>query len=326
MRLLVIGGAGYIGSVVATRLLAAGHEVVVLDDLSTGFADAVPAGALFVPGRLAATGQVERLLAGQVDAVLHFAARSLVGESTREPELYWANNVCGTQALLQAMLAAGVSRLVFSSSSATYGQPDAVPITEDAPTRPTSPYGNTKLAADLMIGDQARAHGLSAISLRYFNAAGALGAAGERHHPETHLIPNLLEVAAGRAPRAQIFGRDYPTPDGTCVRDYIHVDDLASAHLLALDATATEAGSGRHQIYNLGNGQGFSVLEVVESVRRVTGRPVPVEDAPRRLGDPAILVASGQRIREQLGWSPAHPGIDQMVADAWEFAQAHRPA
>lgn len=326
MRLLVIGGAGYIGSVVATRLLAAGHEVVVLDDLSTGHLDAVPAGALFVPGNVAATGQVERLLAGQVDAVLHFAARSLVGESTAHPELYWANNVCGTQALLQAMLAAGVTRLVFSSSSATYGQPESVPITEEAPTRPTSPYGNTKLAADLMIGDQARAHGLNAVSLRYFNAAGALGPAGERHQPETHLIPNLLEVAAGRAGRVQVFGRDYPTSDGTCVRDYIHVDDLASAHLLALDATAADPGSGRHRIYNLGNGQGFSVLEVIEAARRVTGRPIPLEDAPRRPGDPAILVASGQRIREELGWVPARPGIDQMVADAWEFTRAHPPA
>ncbi len=326
MRLLVIGGAGYIGSVVATRLLAAGHEVVVLDDLSTGHVDAVPAGALFVPGNLAATGQLERLLAGQVDAVLHFAARSLVGESTVHPELYWANNVGGTRALLQAMLAAGVTRLVFSSSSATYGQPESVPITEEAPTRPTSPYGNTKLAADLMIGDLARAHGLNAVSLRYFNAAGALGGAGERHQPETHLIPNLLEVAAGRAGSVQVFGRDYPTSDGTCVRDYIHVDDLASAHLLALDATAGDARSGRHRIYNLGNGQGFSVLEVIEAARRVTGRAIPLEDAPRRPGDPAILVASGQRIREELGWVPARPGIDQMVADAWEFTKSHPPA
>ena len=324
MRLLVVGGAGYIGSVVATRLLAAGHEVVVLDDLSTGHRDAVPAGALFIHGTVAAPGQLERLLAGQLDAVLHFAALSLVGESTAHPELYWGNNVCATQTLLQAMRAAGVGRLVFSSSAATYGEPDSVPVREDAPTRPTSPYGNSKLAADLMIGDQARAHGLHAISLRYFNAAGALGQAGERHRPETHLIPNLLEVAAGHADRVQVFGRDYPTPDGTCVRDYIHVDDLATAHLLALEATGPDAGvgAGRHRIYNLGNGSGFSVLEVIEAARRVTGQPIPIVEAARRPGDPAILVASSQRIREELGWAPAHPGIDRMVADAWEFTRS----
>ncbi|MHB8330957.1 MAG: UDP-glucose 4-epimerase GalE [Candidatus Dormibacteria bacterium] len=322
MRLVVVGGAGYIGSVVATRLLEAGHEVVVLDDLSTGHLDAVPPGALFVQGSVAAAGQLERLLAGRVDAVLHFAARSLVGESAAQPELYWGNNVCGTQTLLQAMRAAGVSRLVFSSSSATYGQPDSVPITEEAPTRPTSPYGNTKRAADLMIGDQARAHGLRAVSLRYFNAAGAVGKAGERHHPETHLIPNLLEVAAGRAEAIRVFGSDYPTPDGTCVRDYIHVDDLASAHLLALEATAPTAGTGWHRIYNLGNGNGFSVREVIESARRVTASPIPVLEAARRPGDPAVLVASSQRIREELGWLPARPGIDEMIADAWEFARS----
>ncbi len=319
----MVGGAGYIGSVVATRLLEAGHEVVVLDDLSTGHLDAVPPGALFVHGAVTAAGQLERLLAGRVDAVLHFAARSLVGESVAHPELYWGNNVGGTQTLLQAMRAAGVSRLVFSSTAATYGEPDRVPIPEDAPTRPTSPYGNSKLAADLMIGDQARAHGLHAVSLRYFNVAGAVGKAGERHQPETHLIPNLLEVAAGRAKAIQLFGRDYPTPDGTCVRDYIHVDDLATAHLLALEATGADAGgAGRHRIYNLGNGKGFSVLEVIESARRMTASPIPVLEAARRPGDPAVLVASSQRIREELGWLPARPGIDEMIADAWEFARS----
>ena len=318
MRLLVTGGAGYIGSVVTAHLLAAGHEVAVLDDLSTGHADAVPAGATLVEGSVLDPGAVAEAVDRGVDGVLHFAARSLVAESMRHPQRDWRSNVGGTLELLEAMRAVGVPRLVFSSTAAVYGEPDAVPITEDAPTRPTSAYGASKLAVDLMIGSYARAHGLAATSLRYFNVAGASGRLGERHATETHLIPIVLDVAAGRRDHLRVYGGDYPTPDGTAVRDYIHVDDLAAAHLLALDGVAP----GRHAVYNLGNGRGASVREVIQTARRVTGRPIPTVDAPRRPGDPAVLVASSARIGAALGWAPRKPRLESMLGDAWAFLQA----
>ncbi|MEU1815266.1 UDP-glucose 4-epimerase GalE [Streptomyces roseifaciens] len=313
-KCLVTGGAGYVGSVVAAHLLAAGHTVTVLDDLSTGHRAAVPEGAAFVEGRVQDAG---RWLDSSYDAVLHFAAFSQVGQSVADPEPYWRNNVGGTADLLAAMRDAGVRTLVFSSTAATYGEPAAVPITEDAPTAPTNPYGATKLAVDHMIGGECAAHGLAAVSLRYFNVAGAYGPYGERHAPETHLIPLVLQVARGEREAIAVYGDDYPTPDGTCIRDYIHVADLAEAHLRALSA----ARDGEHLICNLGNGSGFSVHEVIETVRKVTGHPVPQVAAPRRAGDPAVLVASAERARETLGWTPRRPDLAGIVADAWEFAR-----
>ncbi|MEU8822406.1 UDP-glucose 4-epimerase GalE [Streptomyces sp. NPDC048636] len=313
-KYLVTGGAGYVGSVVAAHLLEAGHQVTVLDDLSTGHRAGVPAGAEFIEGRVQ---DAAKWLDPSYAAVLHFAASSQVGESVVRPEKYWANNVGGTTDLLAAMRDAGVRTLVFSSTAATYGEPDQVPITETAATAPTNPYGATKLAVDHMISGECAAHGLAAVSLRYFNVAGAYGAYGERHDPESHLIPLVLQVAQGRRETISVYGDDYPTPDGTCVRDYIHVADLAEAHLLALDAAA----SHEHLICNLGNGNGFSVREVVETVRRVTGHPVPETAAPRRGGDPAVLVASAERAKERLGWRPSRTDLAGIVADAWEFAQ-----
>ncbi|WP_103380140.1 UDP-glucose 4-epimerase GalE [Pseudonocardia dioxanivorans] len=319
MKLLVTGGAGYVGSVCAAHLLEAGNEVVVLDDLSTGHRDAVPDGARFVEGDLAeAAGDV---LAEGFDGVVHFAARSLVGESVQRPEIYWDGNVVKTLRLLEAIRTHGTRRLVFSSTAATYGEPEQVPIREDSPTRPTNPYGASKLAIDHMISSYAAAHGLAATSLRYFNVAGAHGRYGERHTVETHLIPIVLQVAAGGRESVQMFGDDWDTPDGTCVRDYIHVDDLADAHLRALD----RAEPGRHAIYNLGVGEGFSVREVVEACRTVTGHPIPAVVAPRRAGDPAVLIASSERARAELGWSPSRT-LQDMVADAWRFAQGRLPA
>lgn len=318
-KYLVTGGAGYVGSVVAAHLLAAGHSVTVLDDLSTGHRAAVPTGAEFVQGRVQdlTTEQGAGWLDASFHGVLHFAASSQVGESVADPAKYWRNNVGGTIELLAAMRERGVRTLVFSSTAATYGEPDTTPITEDARTAPTNPYGASKLAVDQMIAGECAAHQLAAVSLRYFNVAGAHGSYGERHHPETHLIPLVLQVAAGRRKAISVYGDDYPTPDGTCVRDYIHVADLAEAHLLALDA----AVAGEHLVCNLGNGNGFSVREVVETVRRVTGHPVPEVVAPRRAGDPAVLVASSARARERLGWRPSRPDLAGIVEDAWEFAR-----
>ena len=321
MKLLLTGGAGYIGSVVTALLLEAGHEVIVLDDLSTGHADAVPTAAGFVQARVHDAAGV---LDPSYDGVLHFAAKSLVGESVARPELYWENNVVGSLALLDAMRMHGVRRLVFSSTAATYGEPATMPITEDTPPRPTNPYGMTKLTIDMAIAAECAAHGLGAFSLRYFNVAGAhleSGCAlGERHDPETHLIPNLLGVATGASPEAKLFGSDYPTRDGTCVRDYIHVTDLADAHVRAL----TRITPGAHDICNLGSGEGFTVREVLAAVRAVTGHPIPAADHPRRPGDPPTLVASNARAREMLGWAPTRD-ITQMAADAWEFAQVRSP-
>ncbi|MEN2419730.1 UDP-glucose 4-epimerase GalE [Streptomyces rimosus] len=314
-KYLVTGGAGYVGSVVAAHLVEAGHTVTVLDDLSTGHREGVPAGAGFIEGRVQ---DAARHLDASYDAVLHFAAFSQVGESVTDPEKYWRNNVGGTMDLLAAMRGAGVRTLVFSSTAATYGEPERTPITESAPTAPTSPYGASKLAVDHMIAGECAAHGLAAVSLRYFNVAGAYGDCGERHDPESHLIPLVLQVALGKRAAISVYGDDYPTPDGTCVRDYIHVADLAEAHLLALDAAAP----GEHLICNLGNGNGFSVREVIETVRKVTGHPVPEITAGRRGGDPAVLVASAQTAIDRLGWRPSRTDLADIVADAWEFARS----
>ncbi|MGI8682468.1 MAG: UDP-glucose 4-epimerase GalE [Mycobacteriales bacterium] len=319
MKLLVTGGAGYIGSVVAAQLLAEGHEVTVLDDLSTGHEDAVPDGAKLAAVSLLDPDALATTLGEGYDGVLHFAAKSLVGESVARPELYYRNNVCGTLNLLDAMRAAGVRRLVFSSTAAVYGEPERTPIEETAATVPTNPYGNSKLAIDRMIADESAAHGLAAVSLRYFNVAGASGRYGERHTTETHLIPIVLQVAAGERASVQVFGSDYSTADGTAVRDYIHVEDLGHAHLLALDAVTPSS----HAVYNLGNGTGFSVREVVEVARRVTGHPIPAREAPRRPGDPAVLVASCAKIRAELGWTPAKPDLESMVGDAWTWRQRY---
>lgn len=313
MKLLVTGGAGYVGSVCAARLDEAGHEVVVLDDLSTGHADAVPSGCRLVTGDVAE--RAAEVLAEGFDGVLHFAAKSLVAESMREPALYWHGNVVTTLRLLDAMRERDVPRLVFSSTAAVYGQPDSVPIPEDAPTGPTNTYGATKLAIDQAIGSYASAYGIAATSLRYFNVAGAHNGFGERHTVETHLIPIVLEVAQGLRDRVHIAGEDWPTPDGTCVRDYIHVHDLAEAHLLALE----KAVPGQHRIYNLGNGTGFSVKQVVDACRSVTGRDIPAETAERRPGDPATLVASSERAQRELGWTPQRREIEGIVRDAWKF-------
>jgi UDP-glucose 4-epimerase len=318
MKALVTGGAGYIGSVVAAQLLAAGHEVVVLDDLSRGHADAIPPGAGHVAVSLNDPAALDAPLAAGFDAVLHFAALSLVAESVAHPERYWDNNVGGTRNLLDAMRAHDVRRLVFSSTAATYGEPDTVPITEDVPSAPVNAYGASKLAVDLMIRDECVAHGLAAASLRYFNVAGASGALGEDHDPETHLIPLVLQAAAGTRPDITVFGTDYDTRDGTAVRDYIHVEDLAAAHLLALDALEP----GRHRIRNLGTGTGYTVREVIDAARRVTGREIPVVDAGRRAGDPPQLVAANARARDELGWTPER-SLEDMIADAWAWHQAH---
>ena len=285
MRVLVTGGAGYVGSVVAAQLVAAGHQVTVLDDLSTGHADAVPTGAAFVKGTLREAAA--SVLADGIEAVLHFAASSLVGESVANPAKYWSNNLGGTLALLEAMRSAGVGSIVFSSTAAVYGDPERTPIAETDPTRPTSPYGQTKIAVDTALTEFARMHGFGAVSLRYFNVAGAYrergrGWLGERHDPETHLIPAILSVAVTGAGEVARFGDDYPTPDGTCVRDYIHVADLARAHLLALSACAP----GEHKIFNVGSGSGFSNREVLGACRDVTGRTIPARVTGRRAGDP----------------------------------------
>ncbi|OZM74492.1 UDP-glucose 4-epimerase GalE [Amycolatopsis antarctica] len=320
MKLVVTGGAGYVGSVCAARLIEAGHEVVVVDDLSTGHADAVPGGARFIEGDAAETA--ETLLGEGFDGVLHFAAKSLVGESMQDPGKYWNGNVVTSLRLLDAMRVHGTPRLVFSSTAATYGEPDSSPIPESAATRPTNTYGASKLAIDHAITSYARAHGLAAVSLRYFNVAGAYGAYGERHATETHLIPIVLQVATGDREQVQIYGEDYPTEDGTAVRDYIHVVDLADAHQLALAGAA----AGEHRIYNLGNGTGFSVRQVIEACREVTGHPIPAAVAPRREGDPAALVAAAGRAREELGWTPERADLAGIVGDAWRFTQSRRGA
>ena len=314
MRVLVTGGAGYIGSVVSAQLLAEGHEVVIVDDLSTGHADSVPPGAEF--HELPITSLDGRLGEWNIEACIHFAAKSLVGESTTEPSLYWRNNVVGTIALLDSLRAYGVDKIVFSSTAATYGDQEEQPIREKAYTHPTNPYGATKLSIDMALTSYAEAYNMAAVSLRYFNVAGALHTVeglsyGEQHSPETHLIPNALRAVSGSGAELKVFGTDYATPDGTCVRDYIHVVDLAEAHLLAVGA----AEPGKHHIVNLGSGTGYSVREVLDTVRDVTGTEVPSVDAERRAGDPPVLVAANDQALTFLGWSPTRDLAD-MVSDA----------
>ncbi|OLB77969.1 MAG: UDP-glucose 4-epimerase GalE [Actinobacteria bacterium 13_2_20CM_2_71_6] len=321
MKYLVTGGAGYIGSVVTQLLLEAGHEVTVLDDLSTGHRGVVATGASFVDGRVHEV--IGDVVDPSYDGVVHMAAFIAAGESVVKPEKYWDNNLVGSLRLLDATRAAGVRRIVFSSTANVYGDPDELPIPETAPTKPPNPYAASKLAVDHALRDEAYAHGLSAVSLRYFNVAGAHRAAdgtllGERHDPETHLIPIALQVAAGVREKLPLFGDDYPTPDGTCVRDYIHISDLAAAHLLALSTMEPST----HRIFNLGNGTGFSNRQVIDAVREVTGHPIPIEVAPRRGGDPAALVASSEKARRELGWTPAKPRLTDIIADAWEFYRA----
>jgi UDP-glucose 4-epimerase len=316
---VVTGGAGYIGSVVAAQLLAAGHDVTVVDDLSRGHRAAVPAGATLAKVDIVDRDQIHDTLASiRPDGVLHFAALALVGESVDRPERYWRTNVVGTRNLLDAMREAGTGRFVFSSSAATYGIPDETPIPESAPTNPVNPYGNTKLAGDRMIADECIGHDLAAVSLRYFNVAGASGGLGEDHDPETHLIPNVLKAAMGQVEHVKVFGTDYPTPDGTAIRDYIHVEDLAVAHVLALEAAEPTV----HRIFNLGNGDGFSVREIVTRAREVTGVDIPVKETARRPGDPPALVAASERICEVLGWEPTRD-VAAMIEDAWTWYQAH---
>ncbi|MFF5295772.1 UDP-glucose 4-epimerase GalE [Paractinoplanes globisporus] len=322
MKLLVTGGAGYVGSVTSRLLLDAGHEVVVLDNLVTGFREAVAPDATFVEKDIRDAADVLTPEAG-FDAVLHFAGLIAAGESMVKPELYWHDNVVKSLAFLDAVRAARVPRFIFSSTAAVYGNPVELPITETAVKAPTNTYGATKLTFDHALTSEAYAHKLAAVSLRYFNVAGAYihdgHEIGERHDPETHLIPIALQVAAGKRAKLQLFGDDYPTPDGTCVRDYIHVEDLARAHLLALDA----ATPGEHRIYNLGNGNGFSNKQVVEVAREVTGAALPAEIAPRREGDPATLVASSAKARAELGWVPRKPTLQAMIGDAWTFYRSH---
>jgi UDP-glucose 4-epimerase len=319
VKLLVTGGAGYIGSIVSRLLIADGHEVVVLDDLSRGHRSAVaPEARLEVVDLLDADG-VSAVVAEGFDGVLHFAALALVGESVAHPGLYYRTNVGGTLNLLDAMVAAEVPRLVFSSTCAVYGQPEKVPMDETTPPRPANAYGASKLAVDGMISDFCVAHRLGAVSLRYFNVAGASHGAGEDHFPETHLIPNILGVVLGRLEQVEIYGTDYPTPDGTAIRDYIHIEDLGAAHLLALDG----ARAGEHRIFNLGNGSGFSVREVIAAAERVTGSAVPFVERPRRPGDPPMLVAASEKIRAELGWKAVKPSLEEILADAWAFHQAN---
>jgi UDP-glucose 4-epimerase len=320
---LVTGGAGYIGSTVAAELVGSGRQVVILDDFCKGHREAIPAGCVVVEGAVQDGALLDDLMARhRPQAVLHFAAFIEAGESMRDPGLFFRNNTCGTLSLLEAMVRNQVLRLVFSSTAAVYGTPERIPIVEDATLQPTNAYGESKLLVEKMLDWFGQIHGLRSASLRYFNAAGNTPERGEHHEPESHLIPILLEVALGQREHASIFGTDYPTPDGTCVRDYIHVQDLASAHLLALEALERPGCSPR-LIYNLGNGQGFSVREVIHTVRQVTGHPIPVVEGPRRLGDPALLVADSEKIRRELGWEPRFSTLESIVASAWEWRRRH---
>jgi UDP-glucose 4-epimerase len=324
-HILVTGGAGYVGAVSVAAFLAAGHDVTVLDDLTTGHGPAVPHGATLVTGSFGDGALMERTFRDRgIDAVLHCAARSLVGESATDPAKYYRDNVAGGIAMLEAMRATGVGRLVFSSTAAVYGVPDTTPIPEDAPLRPINPYGETKRTFEGALAWYGRAYGLRSVSLRYFNVAGATEELGEDHDPETHLIPVVLRSLETGQPLT-LFGDDYPTPDGTCIRDYIHVADLADAHLRAIEAT-TEGDPRTADgalVCNLGNGGGFSNLDVIAAVETVVGREVPYQVGPRRPGDPPVLVATAERAAEVLGWAPAHPTLEDMVRSAWTWRQAH---
>jgi UDP-glucose 4-epimerase len=314
---LVTGGAGYIGGTVARILAQLGHSVLVYDNLCHAARAVVPDEVEFVEGELSDRRGLEKILASGFDGVMHFAALIEAGESMAKPELYFRNNSASTLSLLEAMLATGVRRLVFSSTAAVYGEPESTPIREDAPLRPTNAYGESKLLVEKMLCWMYRVHGFPYASLRYFNVAGAAAGRGEAHEPESHLIPLVLDVALGRRDKIKIYGDDYPTPDGTCVRDYIHVEDLAHAHLLAFEALADQG----QLIYNLGNGSGFTVREVIDTARRVTGHPIPAEVVPRRPGDPAVLIASYEKIGTELGWKPRHTTLDTIVTSAWEWHQ-----
>jgi UDP-glucose 4-epimerase len=319
MKILITGGAGYIGGTVARLLLAQGHAITVFDNLCHSKRSAVAENVTFVEGDIADRLLIEKTLReGRFDGVMNFAALIEAGESMKHPEIYFRNNTAATLTLLEAMLATGHDRLVFSSTAACYGEPEKTPILEDAKLQPTNPYGESKLLVEHMLRWLNLIHGFKYASLRYFNVAGAVEGYGEAHEPESHLIPLILDVALGRRANIKIFGRDYPTKDGTCVRDYIHVRDLAEAHLLALQALSD---SNSRLIYNIGNGQGFSVLEVIESARRVTGRPIAVEERDRRPGDPAVLVAGSAKIKAELGWTPKYAELDQIMASAWEWHQ-----
>ena len=322
-RILVTGGAGYVGSVSVDAFLAAGHDVLVLDDLTTGHRAAVPAGARLQVGTYTDGEALGRLLASErIEAILHCAARSLVAESIADPARYFRDNVAGGIALLEAARASGVGRIVFSSTAAVYGIPDASPIAEDAPLRPINPYGESKRAFESALGWYGRAYGLRSVTLRYFNVAGATDALGEDHDPETHLIPTVLQAAEGGSELA-IFGDDYPTPDGTCIRDYIHVADLADAHLRAIEATAPgDPRTDEPLVCNLGNGDGFSIREVIAAAEAVVGSTIPYTVGPRRAGDPPVLVARSTRAAEVLGWRPIRPTLDEMVGSAWRWRQA----
>jgi UDP-glucose 4-epimerase len=326
MRVLVTGGAGYVGSVSAEALVAAGHEVVVLDDLSTGHRSAVPRNAHLAVGSYADGTFTEELLRrASIEAILHCAARSLVGESVQDPAKYYRDNVAGGVALLEAARSAGVTRIVFSSTAAVYGIPDATPIPEDAPLRPINTYGETKRTFEGALRWYGGAYGMRSVVLRYFNVAGATDLLGEVHRPETHLIPNVLSAVAGGAPLT-LFGDDYPTPDGTPIRDYIHVSDLADAHLRALELAGQARAADAPPdpvICNLGSGDGFSVRDVLTTAERVIGQPVPHVIGPRRAGDPPVLVATNQRALEILGWRPGRSTLDEMIGSAWTWRQAH---
>jgi UDP-glucose 4-epimerase len=333
VKILVSGGAGYIGGTVAGLLAQRGHQAVIFDNLRHGKRELLPAGVEFVQGELADRGAIEELFIAAkkqgepFDGVLHFAALIEAGESMVKPEIFFRNNIACTLSLLEAVLAHGPRRFVFSSTAAVYGEPETIPIQEDARLLPTNAYGESKLLVERMLDWFHRIHGLRSAALRYFNVAGAPegpdGAIlrGEAHDPETHLIPLVLDVALGRRKSIKIFGEDYPTPDGTCIRDYIHVSDLAEAHLLALDALEGDAAHNARLIFNLGNGQGFSVREVIESARRVTGHPIPVEVCPRRAGDPARLIASSEKAMRELGWKPKYTQLDEILRTAWVWHQ-----
>ena len=323
MRLLELGGAGYIGSHTALELIKKGHEVVVVDNLVTGYVKAVPEKATFYQGDIRDFDFLDDLFKKEkIDAVIHFAAFSLVGESVTNPLKYYDNNLYGTKVLLDAMIKNDIKKIVFSSTAATYGEPENIPILETDRTCPTNPYGETKLAMEKMFHWASKAHGLSYVSLRYFNACGAdaTGQIGEAHNPESHLIPLVLQVPNGKRESVSIYGTDYDTPDGTCIRDYIHVTDLAEAHILAVEYLAK---GGESNIFNLGNGVGYSVREVIETARRVTGHPIPATEVPRRAGDPARLVASGEKAKNILGWEPKIKQLDEIVESAWKWHRKH---
>ncbi|HEY9716996.1 MAG TPA: UDP-glucose 4-epimerase GalE [Trichormus sp.] len=319
MKVLVVGGAGYIGSITAQHLLNAGHDVIVFDNLSRGHFEAVPKGAVFIRGDMGKTADVEQALSrGKIDAVMHFAAHSLVGESVENPLLYFSNNVSNGLTLLNVMVRNNIKKFVFSSTAAVYGEPGTSPILEDFPLNPTNPYGDTKLAYEKALKWYSQAYGMNYIALRYFNAAGASGDLGEDHEPETHLIPLVLQAARGKRKSITVFGEDYDTPDGTCIRDYIHVKDLATAHISAVEYLASQHKS---DVFNLGNGTGASVKQVIAAARTVTGTPIPTQFGPRRVGDPKELVASNEKILRVLGWRPAHASLETIIADAWQWHQ-----